>query len=79
VVDLKQQKFENANSLDKLKSMKEHAITSMCFVDKDETEVLTLQRNGQVNVYSALHQTYTELFNTSETESKMKAIQTSKR
>ncbi|KAI6175466.1 WD repeat-containing protein 74 [Aphelenchoides bicaudatus] len=61
VVDLKNSKFRNANSFEG-KTPKEHQIIGMCFADKDQNEVVVAQKNGQINVYSTIHDTYTPLF-----------------
>jgi hypothetical protein len=55
---------------------KEHGITSMCFLDKSENEVLVAQRNGQINAFSVVLDTYTSLF---EAGMELKCIQASKK
>lgn len=61
-VDLKSSKVRNVNSLDGLVP-KEHGIVQMCFADSSQNEIFVAQRNGQINVYSAVHDTYSSLFN----------------
>jgi hypothetical protein len=76
---LKTSKFKNANPIDKL-NPKEHAVVSMCFADGTENEVLVAQKNGQISVFSAVHETYTSLFDAAyDGRSELKAIQMSEK
>ncbi|CAD5224970.1 unnamed protein product [Bursaphelenchus xylophilus] len=76
LINLKEERFTNAQPLEKLKP-KEHGIVGMCFVDNSQTEVLTLQKNGDVNFYNTVTGDYTKLFETENTEAggPAKAIQ----
>lgn len=52
----------------------------MCFLDQYEDDVLVAQRNGQINVFSALMDTYSTLFDAkTENCGEMKAVQVTKK
>lgn len=61
------------------KTPKEHGIVSMCFAEADQNEVIVAQKNGQINVYSKIHDTYSLLFEADyEGKADLIALQTSK-
>ncbi|CAD5218916.1 unnamed protein product [Bursaphelenchus okinawaensis] len=63
LINLKENRCTNVQNLEKLRP-KEHSIVGMCFGDDSQSEILALQKNGDVNLYNTVTGGHTRLFET---------------